>query len=258
MTLSNKKFNKKKFAEKSQITLFLIMGFILLILLVYLSYNIFNVKKTSTKKNITNIDINNELLNSQVKNIIENCLSTNTKTLIEKIGQQGTLKPKNYIASKSTRIAYFYYKGEKYLPEKKDIENSISENLKFVLKDCIEKENLKIVDQKDPEIKAILTEKELNIKVNFENEVIFQGKKLKLKEYYFNIETNLSSILNTVKNFIFNFNNDEWLNLNEFEKQSYKVNIIKIDSTTWIYEIIDDKGLENNYFSYRFGVKYEL
>ncbi|MEM2139287.1 MAG: hypothetical protein QXM96_03995 [Candidatus Woesearchaeota archaeon] len=238
--------------------MFLIIGFILLILFVYLSYNIFNVKKTTTKKNITNIDINNEILNSQIKNIIENCVYSNTLSLIEKIGQQGTLKPKNYIASKSTRIAYFYYKGEKYLPDKKDIENSISENLKFVLNDCIEKENLKIVDKNEPEVKTILTEKELNIKVNFGDEVIFQGKKLKLKEYYFNIETNLSSILNSVKNFILNFNNDEWLNLNEFEKQSYKVNIIKIDSTTWIYEIIDDKGLQNKYFSYRFGVKYEL
>lgn len=253
----NKKVKIIKNSKKGQITLIIILILILIIGIV-ISINLLYNKKPRISKTNTTTEID-EILNNKVKNIIEECAYEETLEMLKKIGDQGTLKPKTYIASKNTRISYFYYLGEKYLPDKKEIENSISEKLEINLETCLNKKEIIFIDKYDPDIKTFFSENDLNIKISFNNKnnILFNGKKIELSEYYINIKTSLIKTLYKVKNFIEQIN-DEWLNIDELNEKDFNITIIKIDTYTWIYEIIDNKGLEDNSYKYRFAVKYNI
>ena len=58
---------------------------------------------------------------------VETCLRSAAFSGIELLGKQGMIYPKAYIASQDDKIAYYYFRGKSFFPEKKDLEEELTE-----------------------------------------------------------------------------------------------------------------------------------
>jgi hypothetical protein len=106
-------------SKKTQISLFFIIGItlVLVIALILVKINQDKIKEllTQTPDETTNGTNQEIVYDEKIKPVVtqvENCMKDSLIGAMKIIGDQGELEPSSYLASKNTKIAYFYFKGK--------------------------------------------------------------------------------------------------------------------------------------------------
>ena len=100
--------------KRGQIGIFILIGILILIgfsVLLYISF------KSRERKLESQGPIELSELET-VKNLADSCLDTLGKEAILLLGKQGLLYPEVYLLSSTSKIAYYYYKGQGFFPYK--------------------------------------------------------------------------------------------------------------------------------------------
>jgi hypothetical protein len=245
--------------KKSQISLFVIIGLVVLIVAVFLIIKI-------NQDRLNQIKLQGETENPKLQPVVRfvnDCLELKTKEALIKLGEQGLIYPDAYLASKNTKIAYFYFKGRNYFPKKEAIEKEVSDYVIENMKSCTG-DFSKIgftVDDSYEKMKAeiVFDEKRLNISTSYPMKILLGEEEAYLEKFSIEVKINLNGIYNAAeKIYKETEQNSETINLDFLKDLPFEIRLIKIDKNTLVYEILDSKyGLENKPYKYRFAVKYE-
>ncbi len=124
--------------KRGQVTLFIILGIIIVSLIL-----IFTIFRTKISEKISEIKVGEELALPPelriVKNNIEDCISTLGMAALYYLGIQGgyigEINPS--LEYGSLDVAYYYYKGNKNIPTKKNMETAVENYIRKYLKECV-------------------------------------------------------------------------------------------------------------------------
>jgi len=245
--------------KKSQISIFVIIGLVILIVAVFLIIKI-------NQDRLNQIKLQSETENPKLQPLIRyinDCLESKTKEALIKLGEQGLIYPDTYLASKNTKIAYFYFKGKNYFPKKEVIEKEVSYYVLENMKSCTG-DFSKIgfaVDDSYEKMKSTIffDEKKANISLIYPMKILLGEEEVYLEKFSIEVKINFNGIYNAAeKIYKETEENTETINLDFLKDLPFEIRLIKIDKNTLVYEITDSKyGLENKPYKYRFAVKYE-
>jgi hypothetical protein len=258
-----------KLTRKSQITLFVIIGITLLVVvtLILMKMNQDKLKDLITqqpKKNSTG-EYNEIIYDEKVRPVVtqvETCMKDSLVESMKLIGDQGQLEPSSYLASKNTKIAYFYFKGKNNLPKNADFEKKISEHIKESMTACpmdFSKYGIEVdfhLSELKPEV--IIEEDSIITTLNYPITVYKDGKEYEFEEFRTEASSGFSDILALTGKIIDTISDDpDWISLDYEYPKNMELKIIKIDKNTLVYEISHLNYINELPYRYRFGVKYE-
>lgn len=250
--------NRKRFLTKAQISIFVIIGIIIIIITGILVYKINQNRLKQIQLSLPERE--------KIRPVIEyvdECIEKTTVNALTKLGNQGLIYPTVYLASKNRKIAYFYFQGKNYFPDIKEINKQISQYVKENIKECTGdfSETKFAVEDSPTKISAesFFKEDYINISINYPMKVFTEGQEINVREFSTKLKTNFISIHKVSENiFLETKKNPGEINLDFINQQEYDMKLIKIDKSTLVYEITDSIGLENKPYRYRFAVKYEI
>lgn len=174
--------------KRGQITIFIIVGIIIVILIGFLfyikGYNITDLKSEEQKTIVIPPQI------VPIKDFINSCIKSNGADGIYLISMQGGfLNPEPYVSIKTFKVGFLYSDQESKLPSLQDIERDISGYVKFKLNDCIN--DFKSLKEKGFDIKTdtikintIINEDSVEIIVDFPVTVEKSGVTISLPREY--------------------------------------------------------------------------
>ncbi len=251
--------------RKSQISLFVIIGLVIVIITAFIvvKLNIDKINKIPT--NTTNgEDYYYDERIKPVSDYVESCIKNTSESALVIMGEQGLIYPEVYLASKKTKISYFLFKGENYLPKKitvfeEQISDYIYENIKLCTGNFSNTGFYVDDAYKKIKVNSVFEEKRLNVEINYPLKIYVEGKEILAEKFSSYVDIKFNEMYLLTEKIIEKTNTDpNWVNLAFLESEPYEITIIKIDKYIWIYEIIDyNYGLEKKPFKYRFAVKYE-
>lgn len=126
-------------AKKTQLTIFMVLGVILVILFM-LGLSLYNQSLKMTDEHIT-IRLNEEV--PLFKNVIENCVSITGKDVLQRLGIQGRINPETFFTYLETNV----YKTSDTIISLQELENELSEIIQETIQPCIE-EVIKATEKK--------------------------------------------------------------------------------------------------------------
>jgi hypothetical protein len=245
---------------KAQATVFIIIGIVAILIL---SFIIIQINRD--KLNIINTEHETDYskLAQPVSDYANACLNRISIEAMSMLGEQGIIYPNVYIATKDRKIAYFYFKGKGYFPQKEAIEEQVSVYVKENIRKCLNdfSDTKLIVEDKGQGIavKTVLDDKKISIEMIYPINVYFETKVIPLEKFSKEIKTNFNEIYRVAeKIYMETKKNPEWINLESLQGTRYNIKLIKVDSNTLVYEITDEKGLKDKPFKYTFAVKYGM
>ncbi|MBT3465172.1 hypothetical protein HOD20_00270 [archaeon] len=225
-------------------TYFLIPIILLMFLLFFL---IINKNRTKT------IEFDIEDVNVYVNK----CIQSVSLQGLKKMGKQGSLYPKISIPYDDSKVTFLYYKGTRLIPDEIYLyENEIMDYIRKNIDSCvINYEETKLVP-----------EKEISLKGGFDKQGFFfesyypitiEELSQTITDFDVSIDVKFYDILN-ITNTIYNLSIKEpgWIDIEYLNKIPFNVNLINVDPNTYIYEIIDKKGLIDEDFMFRFAMRF--
>jgi hypothetical protein len=247
---------KHKFSTKSQISIFVIIGIVLVIVTAFIVIKI-NQKRLDEIKD----EQEHDELFQPVVGYVNNCIKETAVDALQKIGDQGLIYPKVYLASKNTKISYFYFKGEGHFPEENIIENQVGEYIGENIMACIggfSRAGFVIDTLGKAQASVLFKDKKVKITLEYPMKVYAKGEEFNIKEFSIEIKINFQDIYKLSKKiYLDTMQNPEWINFDFLYEQPFDIKLIKIDKSTLVYEITDTEyGLENKPYRYRFAVKF--
>jgi len=241
---------------RSQVTLFVILGILLLAVTAFIVIKLSN----NTPPEVILPDEDQVKIQPFI-DYADECVKKTTEDALILLGDQGLLYPDVYLASKNTKIAYFYFKGKEYFPKIEDIEKDISKYVNENVAACI---NLylragHVLNPKasSPKTSTFIEDNNVKVTVIYPVELYAEGLKVELKEFESDVDLNFLEIWDISRELFLNIIVDpEWIDLEFIKIQPVDISIIKIDKSTLVYELEDKQGLENKPYKFRFAVKY--
>ena len=244
--------------RKAQISIFVIIGIVIIIITGIVVYKINQNRLKQIQLSLPERE--------KIRPVIEyvdECIEQTTINALSKLGDQGLIYPTVYLASKNRKISYFYFQGKNYFPDIKEINKQISQYVKENIKPCtgdfsqtkfaVEDSYTKI------ETTSFFTDEFINISISYPMKVFTDGQEILIKEFSIKLNTNFVDIHKvSEKIYLETKKNPGEVNLDFINQQPYDMKLIKIDKSTLVYEINDARGLENKNYRYRFAVKYEI
>ena len=247
--------------KRGQITLFIILGLVIIIILGIIFYFKSIIFSNSNQEKYSSIS-------PQIKTVgdfINNCVKIIGEEGIAYTGQQsGYYK----LPEKSTENNIAYYLDErKLIPPLSAIENSISsyvnENLDLCIKNFSDLKGFKFKTKK-VSTRTSIKDKAVILNVNYPVEVIRAKSEYQLSEFKLSIPVRLGIIYNVSSNII-----DEQLKdknnicltclVNIGNGNDLKINLANYENDTIIFTILDEKSkLNNQPYGFNFAVKYEI
>jgi hypothetical protein len=130
----------KKRGKKAQVSIFIIVGIVLLGI-IFASYFIVNNNKNQSSKNSFS-KLESKPGFENIKSFIIDCKETTIKQAVKNIGIQGGYykKPGKYLNLEWTFIPYYYHEGEVLMPEKAEVESELSNAISENFASCIDKQ----------------------------------------------------------------------------------------------------------------------
>lgn len=255
--------------NRAQVTLFIILGFVIFIGFVFTIYIknerniVVNVKKVSE----TPFDI------QPVKVFVENCIEDTAKNALILIGNQGgyyELK-KPYFKDNNFNLSYYFFNNLDFSPSLADIEKEISKyidkNLDFCINDFEEfkKQGFEIIRGDIIQTDTKIEENSVLFNVNFPITIKRGDHKQQIEKYSINIPDfhlkKIHSVSKEITNYQINNPNTVCLScLYELaEKNNLIIDIIKYTNTSLIFDIRDYNRTEDNVikspYNFTFAIK---
>lgn len=260
---------KKSVNNKAQITVFIIVALVVIVIIGILFYVIKNTGFSELDREY----FAQESIKPQVENIqnsIVNCMKDTTKNSLDVIGIQGGYynEPPYYYNTGDFFIPYYFYEGRIFMPSKKQVEEElggfVDENLVYCLKD-LNFEGFKLKFRKITTIARISENDEVIF--NIDGQVIIEkdNKKmiLELKEYPISQFSYLYRILEVAKYITDSHMDDpDMMCINcivdmAFRREVY-VDFLKFNEDTETLVIITENKTSSYPYIYEFLNKYVI
>ncbi|VVB77789.1 Uncharacterised protein [uncultured archaeon] len=181
--------------RKSQVTVFVILAIVIVIGVG--AFLFLNNNKTNGTNEI------NAPVSDYVQLCIEKTVNEGLKTIMFQGGYYNS--PEKSTEYFFTKIPYYFYLGEVNIPDKKTIENELSEYIQNELPSCTS--NLSVfenqgykVNLEKPAVKTSLG-KIINMKIKYPIQVSFEGKTSYLKDFSYSKEFDFDKIYNIINEF---------------------------------------------------------
>jgi hypothetical protein len=247
--------------RKGQLTVFVIMGIVIVILLGFFLFKL-NQTKVDELKNqrLGDADL------SPISSYINLCLEKTSKDAVIKLGEEGRLYSDAYLKSQTEKIAYFYYKGDGYFPAtisvvEEDVSRYIKENIGSCIGDY-KFSGYDIIDDKEKmKVRSSFNKENLDVSVYYPVKVKKGDAEITITDFTSKFKIDFNQIYELSKEIYKKTKQDPaWIDMGFLlEQKDYKIRLIKISDDTIVYEITDKIGkVDNREYSYRFAVKYNM
>jgi hypothetical protein len=245
---------------KGQVSVFVIIGIVAVVLassiILMMNAGMLDILTSSHNTDYTR-------LSKPVKDYVNGCLNKVSLSALEKLGEQGRLYPDVYIAAKDRKVAYFYFRGKGYFPEKEVLEEELSnyaeENIKKCIKDFSETNYLVEDRGEGITVKSTIEDRKLVVEMSYPINVYYESKIIPVENFKTEIKTDFLGIyVLSEKIYYETKKNPDWISLEPVQDSKYGIRLIKVDANTLVYVISDEKGLNDAPFRYTFAVKYGM
>lgn len=247
---------KSRIFKKAQLTIFIIIGILLLLVaILFISYN-------ASKETTTPIDKKIQLPYDfqPIYNHIEDCVRKEALGSLNILGIQGgyiTL-PENHLATEYSNIGYSYFDGYSTLTSINDMEISLEKFIRDVLPTCVNLSLFSGFEFRNDNISS-------NVEI-LENEVVFdvsyglQASKdditHEFKDFSVNMPVRLGHIYSVLSGIVEKTLNDpDWIDMTYLSEFDLKINILPNSDNTLVYSLTDSTGLEDYVYLSAFSYK---
>ncbi len=172
-----------RFQKKSQVTLFLLLG-----LVVLFSVLLFIYFKATIEAREPEV-ISEEVI--PIKRYVEECMHRSVEQAALIIGQQGgfirippvvDVNPARYVSPDGLgviRIPFWFYKGDRLSPSIQSVENEISRYVDENVRSCINNftvfDDLYVIDEKSqPKVTAVLNDEDITVEMDYALDVLYK------------------------------------------------------------------------------------
>ncbi len=249
--------------KKSQLSIFVIIGLLIVIISAFVIIRI-NQSKLNQIKDSPELDEDPELKKIQpVYDYISQCLKITTTDAMQLLGQQGLIYPDTYLSSEKVKISYFYYKGKDYFPDIEIVEEQIQNYVQEKIVSCLleySDDTFTIEYGEQHNVNVFIEESIVRTELEYPVTVYSHGEVIDVNKFTSEIKTNYNRMYKVSEEIIFDtVNNPDWIDFEKLYNTDLDIKIVKIDKATIVYVIRDSEiGLENEPFELRFGVKYDF
>ena len=245
--------------KKSQITVFIIIGIIVIVLIGMLSYFALNKNKRDIREERPDL-----IDTAPVKSFVDSCIKNTAKDALLILGKQGRIYPDVYLESKTKKISYYYYKGDGFFQTKiSSVEEDVSRYVKENIGQCLDFDSLPYdisENKKSIRVHSRFDSDKMALELEYPLEIIVGNSVAKLSDFSAEVDIRFIPIYELSKEiYIKTKQEPQWLDMEFLFRQDYKIRLLRISEDTLIYEITDDNyGLENEAYLFRFAVKYRM
>jgi hypothetical protein len=247
--------------KKGQVTVFIIIGFLVASIIGLVVWKISSLTKASVADEGT---IEPSKLNP-VNTYVEMCLGTVGNDAMAILGKQGRIYPKTYMQSASSSVSYFYYKGQGLFPYdigtlEADVSRYVKENIKECLDDFSGFDYEFTTRDNELKVTTSFNEEDAVLMLDYPITVKIGSARKTLKSFNSRINIKFMPIYDLSRQIYQKTQSDpEWLDVDFLaEQEDYDIKLVKVSSDTMMYEITDSSGMNSKPFTYRFAMKYDL
>jgi hypothetical protein len=230
--------------KKSQITIFIIIGIIILMLVSLILYSNHN----NFYNDITKLeDIPVEF--RPIKLFMDSCFKEVTKEAIELAGRQGgyIIAPDNSISFYFNQIPLYFNKDQNLIISKKEIENQVSIYLNHTINRCLSNfsmfnsYNLSYNNEFSSSI--MFGDEDLAVKIHYPITIIKQDSVTKITNFLINLPVRLNYIYNTVDLIVKKqVKDNDKIDLTYLSDFDLNITLFAYNETVLIYSLTDTKS----------------
>lgn len=248
--------------KKGQITLFTILGIVLVIIIIAMVYYKVSISEIVNK----NILQKNIILPTEVDKVqqhVQRCVDITSKDLLYQLGIQGGLlrfPETKGITDENISVAYGYYNGQNILPSLADFKREFSNFMNVLLPQCL---NIGVfekvsINPSTPATTLDLLDNKVRVSVKYpisvsEGESVYKLDQPYKVEYPLRIKFLHDLSDSIVKNTASDPKN---IDVSYLLTLDAKVDAYPYDSKTFIYSLEDDKSVVDNVtYKYQFAVR---
>ncbi len=236
--------------KKSQITVLIIIGLILIIITALVLFKLNYKPEVSTEES----DF------ADIEEYVIECIEDSADEAIIILGKQGSLDPEAYTQSEDTIISYYYFKGKGYFPAQEEIITQLNSYVENDLYSCINRfsDREYVIDTTEIELAAEIYDGYVEIEILTPISVYHHGTRDQISIPAVEVETSLKKVHDASKEIIEDTIKDpEWIPVEKLGEKDLDIRIIQVNSSTLVY-IITDNQTGGKPYVYRFAVKYDL
>ena len=232
-----------KNSKKAQITTFVIIGVVLVIIAGFIFYLIGEEAKVPGVEEVP-------VEARPLKIFVEECLSSTAIDGIKLAGVQGGYidAPESALETDYSTIAYYYYEDENKIPTKAVIESQISSFVNRALDVCLAnfsyfKEQGFDVSTGEISTETTIRDNDVFVKIRYPITLIQEDKKTELDRYFTTVPIRLGHVYDISKLITSKTIADpEWIDMTFLSEFDVKIDIIPHDEESFVYSITDEKS----------------
>ena len=250
--------------KKGQLTLFVVLGVVLVILVALMVYYRASITET-VSKNILNRNVALPREVKEVQDRVQRCVEANSIITLYYLGEQGGIlvpSPDNSFMNDNLAVAYGYDKGKNVLPALVDFRREFSNSMNDFLPGCLASGDFgKLnVQGKEPSTSVDFLDDKVMVSVDYpitvnQGETTFNIDDPYEVEYPLRVKFLHGLADGIVKRTISDPKN---IDVSYLVGLGIKVDIYPFDNKTFVYSLEDSKSVYRNVtYNYRFAVRYK-
>jgi len=241
--------------KKTQVTVYIIVGIVTLIII-----SLFIIKFYQNKYDHITVGSEDPRVQSLVS-YVKGCMQETAVESFKELGKHGQIYPKYYIASKNTKIAYYYFEGKSRQTNIEEVASEIEEYIENDIDACIDAFS-------DRSIVLTKNDAKIDVEVSFENgfsKIILNypirvdtGEEVLLvDEFETAMEVDYLAIYDLSKEIVRQVNINQGKVDHDFiDKDKFDVKIVRLNKNTIVYELFEKRyGLDNEDYFFTFAIK---
>ena len=240
--------NKFSFGRKSQLTMFILLGIILLFSVAIIIYLQGQIELSGFKED----SISSLTTETQpIKLFVDKCLEDVGISGVYYMGTQGGYinPPLESLTTEKTVIPYYYRSGTNEMPSLATLENQVSDYIEGILPVCTNGFKSFNFDITEGIIRTTtkINEQNILIKVYYPLTGVFNGKEEKLENFVLKVPIRMGYIYDIAKKVVEKqVKSSEWLDLTYLSTFDVNIDILPYDLTSTIFIITDKKSRIEN------------
>ena len=230
--------------KRGQITIFIIVGLILVLSIFIMLY--LNKNKIGDSGVLQSSDI------KPIEYYVDLCVKSSASNALYLLGVQGgyTTPPELYFQSAYAKIAYWYYEGQDTSPTIEKMEQELSSYVNNIaLPECIE--SLSIFNDmgfefefSEIDTKTKINENNVEFNIDYPITIKKGDSKAEIKEFYRNFPVRLGHIHSISKEIVGKEVEDpDWIDMTYLVNQDLNFKIYPYDENTLIYSVLDNQSV---------------
>ncbi len=246
--------------KKSQITVFIIIGIILLIL-ASLIYYFATMERDVVVDDIEQVGVEKIQFDS-VDDLVESCIKSVGSDGLRLLGVQGgrLYSMERYLETYYSNISYAYYEGESVLVSLVDVKKQVDEFIELNVLECVDDFNVlkqQGIDVVANEISSNTLIKPGDVVFNLDYDLVIDGKaeaekyKVSVPVDVYQVHKNALDIVNKI------VADPDWIDITYLSEFKTPVSIIPHSDDSFVMSITDPGSVNGKDFVFLLGFKFE-